>query len=194
MKNSVFVLIIYIILFCIPNFAQVDNNSSSKKKSDKGLIFKNESENRLADSSYTETIQLLNLTGKAQALQFRILINKASDDETVLIFEDIQKGSDIEDPAWLLDFNVIKGTTKPNGASQDEIFVLIYNSNQDGGLSPGSYSELFKLKYRVIPIQQTNKAMKSSIKITNAEASTFDGFPIDIKPSRDILKIYLNKK
>lgn len=194
MKISVFVLTVYIILFCTPNFAQVDKNLNSKKKSDNGLIFKNETEKRLADSSYTDAIQLLNLSGKAQALQFRILINKDDNDETVIIFEDILKGSDIEDPSWLLDYNVIKGTANSDGASKDEIFVLIYNSNQDGGLSPGSYADLFKVKYKVANIKQTNKAVKSSMKISNAEASTFNGFPIDITPSRDVLKINVNSK
>ncbi|HEY7752052.1 MAG TPA: hypothetical protein VH917_07145, partial [Ignavibacteriaceae bacterium] len=79
------------------------------------MVFEKETENRFADSSYSNMIQLLNSTGKIQAMQFRLQFNKASDDNTVLIFEDIQKGSDLSDPSWLLDYNVIKGSINKNG-------------------------------------------------------------------------------
>ena len=159
-----------------------------------GLIFEKETEYRLQDSSYTNVIQLLNLGDKAQAMQFRILINKAPDDNTILIFEDIQKGSDLSDPSWLLDFNIIKGEITQNGASQDEIYVVLYNQNLNGGLLPGDYYNLFTVNYRLTTLPGSQDDIKSSIKISNAEASTTKGVAINIKPSRDEFKIYLKRK
>ncbi len=159
-----------------------------------GLIFEKEIEYRLEDSSYTDVIQLLNLCDKAQAMQFRLLINKAPDDSTILIFKDIQKGSDLSDPSWLLDFNVMKGPVTQNGASQDEIYVVLYNLNQNGGLLPGDYKNLFTVNYRLTNLTGTQGDIKSSMKISHAEASTFQGDAIDIKPSRDEFKILVKGK
>lgn len=183
MLNLNLVAIIYIILFHFSSIAQeVDTNH--------GLIFEKELEYRLEDSSYTDVIQLLNLGDKAQAVQFRLLINKAADDSTILIFKDLQKGSDLSDPSWLLDFNVIKDPVALNGASQDEIFVVLYNLNQNGGLLPGDYSDLINVNYEVAALPDLQNNIKSSIKISHAEASTFDGNSIDITPTRDEFKIY----
>lgn len=169
-------------------------NSTDSISTVSGLIFEKEMDYRLHDSTYSDIIQLLNLSVKAQAMQFRLLINKAPEDSTFLIFKDIQKGSDLNDPGWLLDFNVVKGQGFPNGASQDEIFIVLYNLNQNGGLLPGDYQNLFTVNYAIPELPGLTKDIKSSIKISHAEASTFQGFAIDIKPTRDELKIYIKRQ
>lgn len=195
MKNFKLITIVYIILFYISSIAQVDKSSgSTKNETDSGLIFKKELVYRMADSSYTDVIQLLNLSGKLHALQFRILINKAADDSAVLIFKDIQKGSQIINPTWLLDYNIVKGAIASNGASKYEIYVVLYNTSQNGGLLPGDYSDLIKVNYKVAHLHNLKNNIKSSIKISNAEASTFNGFPINIVPTRDEFKIYIKRK
>ena len=155
-----------------------------------GLVFEKEFEYRLENNSYTDIIQLISLGDKAQALQFRLLVNKADDDSTMLIFENLQKGADVSDPTWILDYNVFKGPILPNGASKDEIYVLLYNLNQNGGLPPGDYTELLKVNYKVVDLPDLQDSIKSSMKISNAQASTSQGLPIDITPSRDEFKIY----
>ena len=187
MLNFKLVVIVYIILFNFSGVAQEIN-------ANRGLLFEKELEYRLEDSSYTDVIKLLDLESKIQALQFRIMINKAADDSTILIFKDIQKGTDLSDPSWLLDFNIIKGPAAPNGASQDEIFVVLYNLNQNGGLLPGDYSALFNVNYEVTALPDLQNNIKSSIKISHAEASTFDGNSIDITPTRDEFNIYAKRK
>ena len=159
-----------------------------------GLIFEKEKEYRMDDSSYTDVIQLLNLTKKAQAIQFRILINKSPDDSTILIFKDIQKGSDLSDPSWLLDYNVFKGTVASNKSSQDEIYVVLYNSRQDDGLQPGDHLNLINVIYEVADLTDSQNDIKSSMRISHAEASTFNGVAINITPSLDEYKIYARNK
>ncbi|HEY6625608.1 MAG TPA: hypothetical protein VIZ21_01520 [Ignavibacteriaceae bacterium] len=182
----------YFILFYFSSIAQpTDSLNSTDVVTISGLIFEKEIEYLVGDSSYTDVIQLVNLCDKAQAMQFRLLINKAPDDSTILIFKDIQKGSDLSDPSWLLDYNVIKGPSAKNGASQDEIFVVLYNLNYNSGLMPGDYNNLFNVNYALPGIIDLEKDIKSSIKISHAEASTFEGNAIDIKPTRNELKIYL---
>jgi len=154
-----------------------------------GLVFVEDTVYRLEDDSYTDIMQLKGLTHKAQALQFRLLVNKALDDNVILTFQNIQKGADISDPSWVLNYNVFRGPLTGNGASVDEILVLLYNLNQNSGLDPGDYDELLKVKYRVANLPALQDSIKSSIKISNAEASTYQGFPIDIAPSRDELTI-----
>ena len=189
-----FIVIVYIILFQFSIKAQTTNSiNSTKVATNYGLIFEKEIDYRLEDSSYTDVIQLLNLSGKVQAMQFRLLINKATGDSTILIFKDIQKGSDLSDPSWLLDYNVIKGPTTQNGASKDEIYIVLYNLNQNGGLVPGDYNNLITVNYRLSDLPVLQNDIKSSIKISHAEASTFQGIAIDIKPSRDELKIYVKR-
>jgi hypothetical protein len=195
MNISKTIVFAFVLLFFCSGLAQTDKNSGSKKsEKNSGLAFKKELEHRFADSSYTDVIQLLNLKGKAQALQFRILINKAADDSAVILLKDIQKGSDIKDPGWLLDYNVIKGSVDKNGTSKDEIFVLLYNSNYNSGLLPGDYYDFIKVNYKIADLPKLKNEIKSSLKISNAEASTFDGFPVDIKPVRDEFKIYIRNK
>ncbi len=188
------IMIVYIILFQFSSTAQTtDSSDSTEVATGYGLIFENEIEYRLEDSLYTDVIKLLNLCEKTQAMQFRLLINKAPDDSTILIFKDIEKGSDLSDASWLLDYNVIKGPVAQNGASQDEIYIVLYNMNQDGGLLPGDYNNLITVNYRIAGLPGLQNDIKSSIKISHAEASTFQGIAIDIKPSRDELKIYVKR-
>lgn len=189
-----YIVIVYIILFQFSNSAQTaDSSDATEVTIGYGLILEKEIQYRLEDSSYTDVIQLLNLCDKAQAIQFRLLINKAPDDSTILIFKDIKKGSDLSDPSWLLDYNVIKGPVNQNGASQDEIYIVLYNMNQNGGILPGNYNNLITLNYRIASLPDLQNDIKSSIKISHAEASTFQGIAIDIKPSRDELKIYVKR-
>ena len=186
---------ICIIIFHSSSIAQSNDSSKSIQFStDYGLIFEKKIEYRLEDSSYTDAIQLFNLCDKTQAMQFRVLINKAPDDSTILIFKDVQKGSDLSDPSWLLDFNVMKSPVAQNGASQDEIYVVLYNLNQNGGLLPGDYKNLFTVNYRLTNVTSLKGDIKSSMQISHAEASTFQGDAIDIKPSRDEFKILVKGK
>lgn len=154
-----------------------------------GLVFEKEFEYRQGDNQYSDIIQLKSLSNKAQALQFRLLVNESEDDSTILIFENIQKGSNINDTSWVLLYNVFKGQTQSNGASKDEIYVLLYNLNQANGLEPDEINELFKVNYKVADLHDLEKNIKSSMKIADATASTFDGSPIVITPSRDEVKI-----
>ena len=192
MLNSQFFVVVYILILQFQCLAQISDTLQFKAASEGcGLMFEKEVEYRLVDSSYTESIQLFNLGGKAQALQFRLLFNKAIEDSTILIFKDIQKGSDLKDPSWLMDFNVVKGTNIDNGASQDEIFVVLYNLNYDNGLLPGDYKNLFTVNYRTTKLFGFNGDIKSSIQISHAEASTSTGTAIDIKPMRDRIIIHI---
>lgn len=154
-----------------------------------GLIFEKDTVYRLEDDSYIDIMQLKGLPYKAQALQFRLLVNQAIDDNVILTFQNIQKGNDVIDPSWILTYNVFRGPLTGNGASVDEILVLLFNLNQNNGLPPGDYNELLKVKYRVADLPALQDSIKSSIKIKNAEASTYEGFPINITPSRDELTI-----
>ena len=188
-------IILNIILVCTyvyPNTNYLTDSTEIELKS--GLVFKSEIEHRTGDSTYTDYVQLMNLTDKAQALQFRILINKAPDDNNILIINSIQKGSDINDPGWLLEYNTIQDASNQNGATKDEILVLLYDTKLDGGLIPGSYSSLIEINYGVIDIPNAKSNIKSSMRISNAEASTSNGNPIDITSNMNELKIFLKSK
>ncbi len=194
MSKFNFITIVFIVLFNLSSLAQsLDSLNSAEVVTLSGLMFEKELDYRLANSSNTEVIQLKNLCDKTQAMQFRLLLNKAPDDSTILIFKDIQKGTDLNDPSWLLDYNVIKGPATKNGASQDEIYIVLYNLNFNGGLSPGDYKNLFTVNYEIPDILHLQKDIKSSIKITHAEGSTFEGNAVDIKPTRDEIIIYVKK-
>ena len=195
MKKLKLLAIVSFILFHFPLVAQTTGNSNSKEvTTNHGLMFDKEIEYKVADSSYAEVVKLIMLSDKAQAIQFRILMNKAIDDSTILIFNDIQKGSDLSDPGWSLDYNVIKGSVTKNGASQDEIFVLLYSQNLDGGLLPGDYNNLFIVNYSIAAMSIGMKDIKSTLKISNAEASTSKGNAIDIKSNHDEIKIIVKRK
>ena len=156
---------------------------------DYGLIFEKDTVYQLEDDFYSEMMQLIGLPAEAQALQFRLLINKVADDNTILTFQNIKKSDDISDPSWVLNYNVFRGPLTSNGASVDEVLVLLYNLNYNNGLPPGDYYKLFEVNYRIADLPALKDSVKSSIKITNAEASTYQGFPINITPSRDDLTI-----
>ncbi|GMU95471.1 MAG: hypothetical protein AMXMBFR50_09880 [Ignavibacterium album] len=164
-------------------------NSINTDTTQSGLIFEKELVFRLKDSSYTDKIQLKNLSLRAQAIQFKISVNKSFDDSLTLTFQSISKGNDIADSSWLLAFNIIRGTIQPNGASADDIYVLIYNQNYNNGLPPGNYEDLLRVTYRVANLEANQDSLKSSLKISNVSASTYDGFPIDITPSRNEFKV-----
>lgn len=154
-----------------------------------GLVFQEDTVWRLEDDFYQDRMQLMDLDAKAQAIQFRLQVNKAVDDNVILTFQSIQKGADVSDASWVLDYNIFRGPITANGASVDEIFVLLYNLNQDGGLDPGNYSDLLRVNYRVADLPALQDSVKSSFQITNAEGSTYQGFPIDITPSNDELVV-----
>lgn len=157
---------------------------------DYGIIFQKDTVYQLEDDSYTEIMQLKDLTDTLQALQFKLLVNKSLDDSTILTFQNIQKGSDIIDPSWVLDYNVFRGPLTSNGGSVDEINVLLYNLHQNNGLPEGNYDELLKVKYRVADLPVLHDSIKSSIKITEALGSTYQGYPINITPSRSDLVVF----
>jgi len=196
MNNLNILLLLYFLFFQSSIVAQTSSSSkSSELVTNSGLTFGNETEYCLEDSACATTIQLLNLSAKAQALQFRLLINKSSDDHPAIIFKDIQKGSDIkDDPSWLLDFNVIEGSSEKNGDLQDVVFVLLYSQNLNGGLLPGDYKNLFTVNYSIADPTDSAKDIKSSMKISQAEASTSDGNAIDISSNDEELKIIVKGK
>ena len=193
--NTRIALLLSLILSCIYVFPQT-NHSKNSNQSEliSGLVFRNDSVIRLEDSSYTDTIQLLNLKGTVQALQFKLLFNKSSDDSKILIFKSVQKGPDLNDPAWLLEYNILPGKTHSNEESKDEIFVLLYNSNLKGGLVPGDYNSLVEITYDVIDLPKFSSSVKSSINISNAEAGSSDGNKINITSRHSELKIVVNSK
>lgn len=154
-----------------------------------GLIFQQDSVYRLEDNSYMDVMQLKNLTDSLHALQFRLSVNKEVNDNVILTFQSIEKGADVIDSSWVMAYNIIRGPITPNGASVDSIYVLLYNTNQGQGLIPGNYNEMFKVHYRVANLLPLQDSIKSTIKITNAEASTFEGLPINITPSRNKLTV-----
>lgn len=162
-----------------------DHQANGQYSTTSGLVFEKEFAYRQKNESYTDIIQLKNLSNHAQAIQFRLLINKAEDDSTFILFESIEKGSDISDASWVLNFNLVRGPVLSNGASKDELFVLIYNTQQNNGLTPGDYNELFKVNYTVVDLPDLADSVKSSIKIAHTQASTYQGVPINITPSRD---------
>lgn len=159
-----------------------------------GLVFAADTLYLQEDSVYVETMQLKSLDATAQAIQFRLLFNKDVDDETVLTFINIEKGTDVAGSNWSLHYNVFRGPLTSNGASVDSVYVLLYDLNQNGGLAPGDYNDLFRVRYRVADLPALDDSVKSSIRITEAVGSTFQGFPINITPSLDELTIYVTNR
>jgi hypothetical protein len=158
-----------------------------------GLIFDSDTVYQLEDDSYTEIIQLKDVTpGEIiKAIQFRLYTNQASNDNTILTFQSITKGSNVVDPSWILETNVVRGPINSNGASEDLIYVLLYNINQGPGwaLGSGDWNDMFHVTYRIADLPALTDSVKSSIQIANEEASSFEGFPIDITGSRDDLTV-----
>ncbi len=158
-----------------------------------GLVFAADTLYLQEDSVYTETMQLKSLSATATALQFRLLVNKAPDDETVLTFIDLEKGTDVAGDNWALQYNVFRGPLTSNGASVDSIYVVLYDLTQ-AGLAPGDYNDLFRFNFRVADLPALTDSVKSSFRIAEAQASTFQGFPIDITPSLDELTIFVENR
>ena len=156
-----------------------------------GLIFEKDTVTRLENASYMDVMQLKALNANLKALQFRLLVNQSGGDTPILTFQNIQKGSNLSDPSWVLDYNVVRGPILPNGASVDVIYVLVYNINQGPGwaLGPGDWNDLLHVNYRVANLPAGQNNIRSTFKITNAAGSQFDGTAIDITPSRDILTV-----
>jgi hypothetical protein len=164
-----------------------------------GLVFEHDTAKVLEADFYAEKMQLVGTAPgvKIQAMQFRLLTNMAVDDETILTFQNIQKGSDVSDPSWVLDYNLVRGSINANGASEDTIYVILYNLQQDNGLPTGvDYLNLLTVHYRVADLPALVDYAKSSILIRFAEASTFDGNPVNITPSptRDQLVVWAKNR
>jgi hypothetical protein len=62
-------------------------------------------------------------TGFLHALQFRLLTNVALDDNTILTFQSIQKGSDIAGFNWILQTNVVRGPITANAKMKTAAFL-----------------------------------------------------------------------
>jgi hypothetical protein len=157
-----------------------------------GLVFEEDTAYVLEAAFYQQKMQLVGtIPGpKIQALQFRLLTNMAVDDQTILTFQNIQKGPNVSDPSWVLDYNLVRGDITANGASEDTIYVLLYNLEQNNGLPTGvDYLDLLRINYRVADLPALMDYAKSSFLIKFAEASTFEGFPVNITPSDDQLQV-----
>jgi hypothetical protein len=124
-----------------------------------------------------------------------LLTNQVTGDDVILTFQNIVKGSDVSDPGWILDYNVIRGPIGPNGASQDEILVLLYNIEEGVSLPGGAdYTDLLTVNYRAADLPALVDFSKSSILITNEEASSFDGYPIPITSSDPELQVIVQNR
>ncbi len=172
-----------------PHSVTLTGNASAEN----GLIFQQDTVYQLEDDSYAQTLQLVGLDpleGKIQAIQFRLSVNKSFDDNVILTFQNIQKGSDVADANWVMDYNLFRGPLTGNGASVDSIYVLLYCLDQNAGLDPSfNYNDLLKVKYRIAKLPALNDTLKSSLSISNAEATTHEGYPIDITSSRNIFNV-----
>jgi hypothetical protein len=189
------VILFFLLTLLIPSLAQTNGSNNSKESmTNYGLMFEKEVEYRLADSSYKDIIQLLKLGDKAQAIQFRLSFNKAPDDSKILIFQDIQKGSDLDDNSWLLDYNIVEGSRTGEEGLETEIYIVLYCLNQDDGLLPGDFKNLLTVEYKLVALPNQKNHVKSSLKISHAEASTFKGDAIDITSNQDEFKVYLKRK
>ena len=136
-----------------------------------GLVFAQDTVERLENDFYMDVMQLKALDGgNLHSMQFRLQTNKETTDNVILTFQSITKGADISSPNWVLEVNLVRGDITANGASQDEIFVLLYHIT-GLALPPGDYNDLFHVNYRVAQLLPLQDNVKSTIKITNAEAS-----------------------
>ena len=160
-----------------------------------GLVFADEERIVKEDSTYSDIIQLNNLSATAQAIQFRLLTNKSSDDNSLITFQSIEKaGSIAADPFWNLQYEVFRGPITATGASVDSIYVLLYNLQQNAGLAPGDYDSLFKVNYYVVDLPGLVDTSKSSFRIVEEQASTYQGIPIDILGSRDEFRVKVTNR
>ncbi|MBK9099323.1 MAG: choice-of-anchor D domain-containing protein [bacterium] len=137
-----------------------------------GLVFEKDTSYVLEAAFYQEKMQLRGTVPgvKIQALQFRLLTNMAIDDETILTFQNIQKGTEVATSDWVLDYNLVRGDITANGASEDTIYVLLYNLQQDNGLPTGvDYLDLLRVNYRVADLPALVDYSKSSPGFTTSE-------------------------
>lgn len=149
----------------------------------KGLTWKNENVYRLEDNSFRDTLQLIAASYPIHALQFTIYTNQEIGDNTILSFLNIQKGSNIADPNWVLDYNVVRGPITGNGASQDVIYVVVYNTTTISLPAGQNYNDLLRVNYRVANLPALQDTIPSTMAIKNAQGSTYEGNPVDITPS-----------
>jgi hypothetical protein len=162
-----------------------------------GLVFEQDTAFVLEADFYPATMQLLGTPAgpDIQAIQFRLLTNMAGDDETILTFQNIVKGSDVSDPSWILDYNLVRGDLNANGASEDTIYVLLYNIEENNGLPTGvDHTELLIVNYRAADLPALVETAKSSFLIKEAEASTYNGFEIPITSSREELAVIVRNR
>jgi hypothetical protein len=156
-----------------------------------GLIFANVQQTRREDDAYTDVLTLRNLNlanGPIQALQFKLIVNAETSEDTVLRFNNITKGNDVSGSNWLLEYNVERGASTI-GASVDTIYGLLYNIDQTGGLNLLNYYDLLRVNYQVVDLPATKDSAMSIIRISNAFASNDAGLSIPITPLPDSLEI-----
>jgi hypothetical protein len=156
-----------------------------------GLIFEVDQRTRREEDTYTDRLTLRNLNlsnGPIQALQFKLIVNAATSEDTVLRFNNITKGNDVSGANWLLEYNVERGASTI-GASVDTIYGLLYNIDQTGGLNLLNYYDLLRVNYQVVDLPATKDSAMSIIRISNAFASNEAGLSIPITPLPDSLKI-----
>lgn len=156
-----------------------------------GLIFENVQQTRREADNYTDVLTLRNLDltdGPIQALQFKLIVNAETSEDTVLRFNNITKGNDVSGSNWLLEYNVERGASTI-GASVDTIYGLLYNIDQTGGLSNLNYLDLLRINYQVVDLPASKDSAMSIIRISNAFASNADGLSIPITSLPDSLKI-----
>jgi len=140
----------------------------------------------------TQTMQLLGTLGGSDlhALQFRLLSNMYAGDDVILTYQSIAKGADVDFPNWILETNVVRGPINANGASEDTIYVLLYNITETGDLPMGvDYNDLLTVTYKTAVLPPTVPTQLSTFQIFNAEGSTFGGNLIDVTPSDPILQV-----
>lgn len=158
-----------------------------------GLVFAQDTVFQQGNDSYTQTIQLTGLdplSEKIQAIQFRLAVNKSLDDNIILTFQNLQKGSDVADENWVLDYNIFRGPITGNGASVDSVYVLLYNLDQYSGLDPAlDYNDLLKVKYRIAKLPALTDTLKSTLIISNAHATTQNGYPVNITSTDNKLTV-----
>ncbi len=117
-----------------------------------------------------------------------------TDDNTILTYQSIEKDHcNVSGANWILETNVVRGPITANGASEDTIYVLLYNiSMQLEIFLLVITNDMFTVNYRVARLQPTCRTTSNlHLESFNAEGSTFEGFPIDITPSRNDL--YVNR-
>lgn len=166
---------------------------SGKGAAESGLLFSQDTVYQLENDVYTASVRLKGLDPlgeKVQAIQFRLAVNKIADDNTILTFRKIQKGPDVEDENWVLDYNLFRGPITANGASVDSVYVLLYNLEQSSGLDPAAdYNDLLTIEYRIADLPALHDTLKSSMVISNASATTSEGYPVDISSANNTITI-----